>query len=128
MAFSFLKRQEEPKCPPAPPQGLEAFKKFYDGETLLEVLDSFNQVCELASLPRRGRYPEFFPLLKSAYMGALPYKYKEIFKILEKKAGSKLYEKGTVGQTDRNRVLVAGAGPVGLRTAVEAQLLGSRTV
>ena len=55
----------------------------------------------------------------------LPYKYKEIFKILEKKAGCGLYG-GNSLNTERNRVLVVGAGPVGLRTAVEAQLLGAR--
>ena len=57
----------------------------------------------------------------------LPFKFKEIFKILEKKAGDKLYG-GNSLNNERNRVLVVGAGPVGLRTAIEAQLLGARTV
>ena len=57
----------------------------------------------------------------------LPFKFKEIFKILEKKAGDKLYG-GNSLNSERNRVLVVGAGPVGLRTAIEAQLLGARTV
>ena len=57
----------------------------------------------------------------------MPFKYKEIFKILEKKAGGNLYG-GNSLNSERNRVLVVGAGPVGLRTAIEAQLLGARTV
>jgi len=127
MSFSFFKKAPEPKWPAAPPEGIEAFKKFYDADTLEEVLDTFHQVCDAAKLERGGRYREFFPLLKAAYQNVLPYKYKEIFKILEKKAGQKLYG-GNSLNSERNRVLVVGAGPVGLRTAVEAQLLGARTV
>ena len=57
----------------------------------------------------------------------MPFKYKEIFKILEKKAEEKIYG-GNSLNSERNRVLVVGAGPVGLRSALEAQLLGARTV
>jgi len=129
MAFSFLRRQtSEPLWPKAPEEGIEAFKKFYEAETLEEALDSWHEVCDSANLPRGGRFPEFFPILKAAYKEALPYKYKGIFKLLQKKADGKLYEGASVGSVDRNRVLVVGAGPVGLRTAIEAQLLGARTV
>ena len=67
MPFSFFKKAPEVKWPAAPPEGLEAFKKFYDAETLEEVLDSFHIVCDSAKLERGGRYKEFFPLLKAAY-------------------------------------------------------------
>jgi len=127
MPFSFWKKEPEAQWPAAPPEGIEAFKKFYDAETLEEVLDTFHLVCDSAKLERGGRYKEFFPLLKAAYMNVLPYKYKEIFKILEKKAKQDLYG-GNSLNSDRNRVLIVGAGPVGLRTAVETQLLGARTV
>jgi len=126
MVFSF-KKDPTVKWPAAPPEGIEAFKKFYEADTLEEVLDSFHVVCDSANLERGGRYKEFFPLLKSSYQDALPYKYKEIFNILEKKAGQKLYGGNSLSE-ERNRVLIVGAGPVGLRTAVEAQLLGARTV
>eukprot|EP00092_Neocalanus_flemingeri_P006096 GFUD01006567.1.p1 GENE.GFUD01006567.1~~GFUD01006567.1.p1 ORF type:complete len:564 (-),score=170.18 GFUD01006567.1:189-1880(-) len=127
MAFSFFKKAPTAKWPAAPPEGIEAFKKFYDADTLEEVLDSFHLVCDSAKLERGGRYKEFFPFLRAAYQDVLPYKYKEIFKILDKKANQKLYG-GNSLNSERNRVLVVGAGPVGLRTAVEAQLLGAKTV
>jgi len=127
--FNF-RRQESRKVQwdKASDAGIEAFKKFYDCETLEEALSTFITVCEGAKLPRGGRFTEFFPYLKAAYKEALPYKYKEIFKILEKKAGQSLYERNTIGQTERNRVLCVGAGPVGLRAAIEVQLLGARVV
>jgi hypothetical protein len=130
MAVRYFRRQESKKVvwDAANEDGIEAFKQFYDCEYLEETLQLFNRVCEGAKLPRGGRYTEFFPYLKAAYKDALPYKYKEIFKILEKKAAQSLYESNTVGQTEKNRVLVVGAGPVGLRSAIEVQLLGARVV
>jgi len=130
MAFYFLRRQQEPevKWPQATPEGAQAFKDFYDAETFQEALDTWKNVCKGANLERGGRFSEFFPYLKAAYKDALPYKYKEIWKILEKKAAQSLYERNKIGQQERNRVLVVGAGPVGLRTAIEAQLLGARVV
>ena len=54
------------------------------------------------------------------FQDVLPFKYKEIFKILEKKAGDKLYG-GNSLNNERNRVLVVGAGPVGLRYVVSLE-------
>merc|ERR1719402_2584 len=59
-------------------------------------------------------------------MDNLSYKYKELWKILEKKSKLSVYGGGK--QAAGLRVLVIGGGPVGLRTAIEAQLLGCRTV
>ncbi|XP_023328747.1 F-actin-monooxygenase MICAL2 [Eurytemora carolleeae] len=126
--FKFRRQESEVKWPTATPAGVEAFKEFYDAETFQETLDSFKRVCIGANVSRGGRYSEFFPYLKAAYKDVLPYKYKEIWKILEKKAKQELYERNTIGHIERNRVLVVGAGPVGLRTAIEAQLLGARVV
>jgi len=128
MASLFRRQNNEVKWPAASPEGVQAFKEFYDSETLQEALETFKRVCDGANVARGGRFSEFFPYLKAAYKDVLPYKYKEIWKILEKKAGQSLYERNTIGQSERNRVLCVGAGPVGLRSAIEAQLLGARVV
>jgi len=128
VVYRFRRQESKVKWDKANADGIEAFKKFYDCETLEESLHLFNRVCDGAKLPRGGRFTEFFPYLKAAYKDALPFKYKEIWKILEKKAAQSLYERNNIGQVERNRVLVVGAGPVGLRSAIEVQLLGARVV
>ena len=94
--MAFWRRQpEEPKWPAAPAEGVNAFKKFYDAGTLMEVmaylvplivpyiiphtslfhtlssflqsLEAWEEVCSAANLPQGGRYKEFFPILKAAY-------------------------------------------------------------
>ena len=68
MAFSFLKKSPpQVKWDKAPPEGIDAFKRFYDAETFEEVLSSFHEVCDAAKLDRGGRFKEFFPYLKAAY-------------------------------------------------------------
>ena len=72
-----------------------------------------------------GQFHTFFPKLKVCLKNHLPFKYKEIWKILETKSKLKVYGSGIA---DKQNVLIIGAGPCGLRTAVETQLLGAKTV
>ena len=126
-----IKNKKEPPAAPPPaanPGAVEAFKRFYEAASLQESLSEFHQLCDLVNLPRGGRFLEFYPLLKASLKNSLPYKYKEIWKILDKKAATKEYKGNCVSQTESNRVLVVGAGPCGLRTAIETQLMGARTV
>ena len=69
MAFSWMKKAPQgPQIEKAPQEGIEAFKKFYEADSLVEILDSFTQVCDCAKIERGGRYVEFFPYLKAAYL------------------------------------------------------------
>ena len=70
MAFSFLKKSYLPQVQidKAPADGIEAFKKFYDADTLEEILEYFEQVCVHANIEKGGRFIEFFPYLKAAYL------------------------------------------------------------
>jgi len=103
----------------------KAFERFYDETNVEDVLGAFDAVCEALDI-HPGRFPDFFPVLRNCLMDKLTYKYKELWKILEKKSKLSVYGGGK--QASGLRVLVIGAGPVGLRTAIEAQLLGCRTV
>ena len=69
MAFSWMKKAPQgPQIDKAPPEGIEAFRKFYDADSLVDILETFGQVCDCAKIERGGRYVEFFPYLKAAYM------------------------------------------------------------
>ena len=57
-----------PQIEKAPPEGIDAFKRFYDADQLGDILESFNQVCDSAKIERGGRYVEFYPYLKAAYL------------------------------------------------------------
>jgi len=130
MAFWSLRKKEDPgpPWPAASPEAVSAFEKFYNAETLLDTLAAFKQTCDLVNLPNGGRFKEFYPLLRNSLKDQLPYKYKKIWDILDKKSKNEIYQGNRVADTDRNRVLVIGAGPCGLRTAIETQLMGARTV
>ena len=69
MAFSWMKKAPQgPQIDKAPPEGVEAFKKFYEADSLVDILDTFKQVCDCAKIEQGGRYVEFFPYLKAAYL------------------------------------------------------------
>ena len=75
MAFSWMKKAPQgPQIDKAPPEGIEAFKNFYDADSLEEILKTFNQVCDFAKIERGGRYREFFPYLKAAYLVGYQFK------------------------------------------------------
>ncbi|XP_023323588.1 F-actin-monooxygenase mical1 isoform X2 [Eurytemora carolleeae] len=104
---------------------LTAFQRFYDSGEVGDVLSAFDAVCEGLDL-HPGRYPDFFPVLKARLVDKLSYRYTELWKVLEKRAKRSIYGGNKVSQ--EMRVLVIGAGPCGLRTAIECHLLGARTV
>ena len=74
---------------------------------------------------KSGPFHTFFPALKNHLQTTLPHKYKAVWDIFEKRSKLKVYGKGIAKPYN---VLVIGAGPCGLRTAVETQLLGAQTV
>jgi len=104
---------------------IKAFERFYDETNVEDILGAFRTVCEALDI-QPGRFLDFFPVLRNGLMDKLTYKYTELWKILEKKSKQSVY--GGNKQATGMKVLVIGGGPVGLRTAIEAQLLGCQTV
>ena len=102
---------------------VEAFQNFLEAIEVSDILGAFDRVCEALNI-QPGRCHNFFPVLRNSLAKKLPYKYKDIWKILETKSRCKCYR----GDETSLSVLVVGGGPAGLRTAIEAQLLGARTV
>ena len=91
---------------------VKAFERFYDESSVEGVLGAFDAVCESLDI-HPARLPEFFPTLRAHLYEKVSYKYKELWKILEKRAKLGVYGGGKQGAD--LRVLVVGAGPVGLR-------------
>ena len=118
------KATPEKSGPPPPPEAIDKFQEFFEAESFSVSHQAFTKLLEILEI-ETGQFYTFFPKLKLALKNHLPFKYKEIWKILETKSKQKAYGSGVA---DTASVLIVGAGPCGLRTAIETQLLGSKTI
>ena len=99
----------------------EVFDHFMtQAATLKSILRTFRYLCDVLRL-KPQEIPFFYPKLKAKLTS---WKANALWAKFDKRASHKVYMKGKAcaGQ----RVLVIGAGPCGLRTAIEAQLLGKK--
>lgn len=97
------------------------FERFLHAGECREVLDCFVELCQQLGLQGSGL--QLYHGLKAAlnYWNA-----KALWSKLDKKAGHKDYNQGTA--CAGTKCLVVGAGPCGLRAAIELALLGARVV
>ncbi|NXE30150.1 MICA3 monooxygenase, partial [Ardeotis kori] len=97
------------------------FERFLRAGECREVLGCFGELCQQLGL--RGSGLQLYHGLKAAlnYWSA-----KALWSKLDKKAGHKDYDQGTACTS--TKCLVVGAGPCGLRAAIELALLGARVV
>ncbi|KAM6926678.1 protein-methionine sulfoxide oxidase mical3a isoform 12-T12 [Lycodopsis pacificus] len=98
------------------------FDKFVQGTTFKGTLKAFQELCDHLEV-KPGEYRVFYHKLKSK----LNYwKAKALWAKLDKRAYQKEYKKGRV--CANSKCLIIGAGPCGLRTAIELGLLGAKVV
>ncbi|XP_059190343.1 protein-methionine sulfoxide oxidase mical3a [Centropristis striata] len=98
------------------------FDKFVQGTTCKGTLKAFQELCDHLEV-KPGEYRIFYHKLKSK----LNYwKAKALWAKLDKRAYHKEYKKGRV--CANSKCLIIGAGPCGLRTAIELAFLGARVV
>ncbi|XP_029289447.1 protein-methionine sulfoxide oxidase mical3a isoform X2 [Cottoperca gobio] len=98
------------------------FDKFVQGTTFKGTLKAFQELCDLLEV-KPGEYRIFYHKLKSK----LNYwKAKALWAKLDKRAFQKEYKKGRV--CANSKCLIIGAGPCGLRTAIELAFLGAKVV
>lgn len=100
----------------------EMFDHFSAATTMRQILGLYRNMCDTIGL-RAGPLNEFYPKLKSKIK---TWKAQALWKKFDARAAHRVYNKGTACRG--TRVLVIGAGPCGLRTAIEAQLLGAKVV
>ncbi|NXG43114.1 MICA1 monooxygenase, partial [Psilopogon haemacephalus] len=109
--------------PPEEPGNLNhaIFERFLHAGECREVLDCFGKLCQHLGLQGSGL--QLYRSLKAAlnYWSA-----KALWSKLDKKAGHKDYDQGTA--CANTKCLVVGAGPCGLRVAIELALLGAQVV
>ncbi|KAM9217253.1 F-actin-monooxygenase MICAL1 [Leptosomus discolor] len=97
------------------------FERFRSARECREVLSCFGELCQQLGLQGSGL--QLYHGLKATlnYWSA-----KVLWNKLDKKAGHKDYDQGTACAS--TKCLVVGAGPCGLRVAIELALLGARVV
>ncbi|XP_027711436.1 F-actin-monooxygenase MICAL1 [Vombatus ursinus] len=103
-----------------PAHGL--FETFLQAQLCKDVLSSFQDLCMCLGLEPGGRLSLYHKLKAELnYWNA-----KSLWAKLDKRASHSIYEQGKA--CANTQCLVVGAGPCGLRTAVELALLGARVV
>ncbi|XP_018373160.1 PREDICTED: protein-methionine sulfoxide oxidase MICAL2-like isoform X2 [Trachymyrmex cornetzi] len=100
----------------------EVFDQFCNATTLKSILGYYRQLCELLKI-RPNVVNQFYPKLKTKLRS---WKAQALWKKFDQRANHKCYNRGKV--CPNTRVLIIGGGPCGLRTAIEAQLLGAKVV
>ena len=96
------------------------FTQFSEVTEVGKIIASFRELCQEAEIDP-GSYEKVYPGLKKCFTAWKP---ASVWELLDKRACLPEYESGNACRG--SRVLVVGAGPVGLRMALEAALLGAR--
>ncbi|BES99796.1 Hypothetical protein NTJ_12613 [Nesidiocoris tenuis] len=108
--------------PEIPGQAAEIFDQFCSAGTLKSILNLHRQLCDILHI-RPTHINQFYPKLKAKLKS---WRAQALWNKFDKRASHKCYNRGKA--CTNLRVLVIGAGPCGLRAAIEAQLLGAKVV
>ncbi|XP_060046633.1 F-actin-monooxygenase MICAL1 isoform X2 [Erinaceus europaeus] len=98
------------------------FESFLQAQLCRDVLSSFDGLCRALELEPGGGLPQFHKIKAQLnYWSA-----KSLWAKLDKRATQPVYQQGRA--CANTKCLVVGAGPCGLRAAVELALLGAQVV
>ncbi|XP_016913342.2 F-actin-monooxygenase Mical isoform X4 [Apis cerana] len=100
----------------------EQFDLFCNATTLKSILGHYRHLCDLLRI-RPNVINQFYPKLKAKLRS---WKAQALWKKFDQRANYKCYNRGKA--CPNTRVLIIGGGPCGLRSAIEAQLLGAKVV
>ncbi|XP_055384739.1 F-actin-monooxygenase Mical isoform X4 [Condylostylus longicornis] len=117
-----IKQQQQMMLDETASMVAEMFDLFCGATTMRQILGLYRNICDSLNL-RPGPLNDFYPKLKSKIRS---WKAQALWKKFDTRAQHRVYCKGTA--CNGSRVLVIGAGPCGLRTAIEAQLMGAKVV
>uniref|UniRef100_H3DR69 FAD-binding domain-containing protein n=1 Tax=Tetraodon nigroviridis TaxID=99883 RepID=H3DR69_TETNG len=122
MVPSVLRRCHGRRVSPAARRG-GLFEAFVSSSTCRAALCSFGQLCERLQLERRAAPRPLFRAIRSRLKS---WKADALWAKLERRAAHREYRQGGAGRN--TTCVVIGAGPCGLRTAVELSFMGARVV
>lgn len=113
-----------PAAPASP--AAEAFSRFLAAAEAADVQSAFDDVCSHLGLAKKSSLTKLSPLLAPQ----LPHRSRQLLTTLEARLGRPEYEASRArrrvgGARSSLGVVVVGAGPVGLRAAIELRLLGA---
>jgi 2-polyprenyl-6-methoxyphenol hydroxylase-like FAD-dependent oxidoreductase len=106
----------------APASAKEAFETFVDGRSIPDIEESFDRLKELSKNAGQSLADCEWPYVAMKALKALPWKAARIWEKLDAQAGRTDY---AARPFKGKHVVVVGAGPVGLRFALEARLAGA---
>ncbi|XP_077999828.1 protein-methionine sulfoxide oxidase mical3a-like [Glandiceps talaboti] len=98
------------------------YDKFIEANTLRTIVSSFKELCEHLDI-KPNDFNSCYPHLKNRLTSWKP---KTLWTKLDKRASHKDYNRNKA--CTNTKVLVIGSGPCGLRSAIEASLLGAKVV
>ncbi|XP_042224057.1 F-actin-monooxygenase Mical-like isoform X2 [Homarus americanus] len=100
----------------------DVFEQLCAANTFKSVLCHYRQLCDVLRL-KPTNIRSFYPKLKSKLRS---WKAQALWSKFDKRASHKCYNHGKA--CSNSKVLIIGAGPCGLRSAIECQLLGAKVV
>jgi len=105
---------------------VDQFSSFAKSTNMGEILQIFSEIKKTCGLPSNSlSFPNIFPIIRDKLQPVIPYRYAELLTHLQRRSECSEYRMNTVGRG--KRVLIIGAGPCGLRMAIETQYLGAET-
>ncbi|KAF4132807.1 FAD binding domain [Phytophthora infestans] len=110
---------------PALSSARSSFKAFVSAQDLCETLAAFNNLlasCGLNEVNMNEPWRIYYHV-RSAVYNTLGFRQKQLFRLLDARLNLDAYKPRSA---TNKRVCIVGAGPVGLRAAVEMALLGGR--
>ncbi|KAM6301899.1 F-actin-monooxygenase MICAL3 isoform 3-T6 [Podargus strigoides] len=113
---------EESKTGKVNDQASDLFESFVQASTCKVALSAFQELCDYLQLNPKD-YHSFYHKLKSELTN---WKAKALWTKLDKRGSHKDYKKGKA--CANTKCLIIGAGPCGLRTAIDLSFLGAKVV
>ncbi|OQR98175.1 MICAL-like protein [Achlya hypogyna] len=104
-----------------------AMVRFESSQDFAGIMEGFSTLTDALGIDTTGRRDiGIYPLIKRGLKKLLTFRQSRIFEILDAKQKSHALYKQRAAAA--RRVCIVGAGPVGLRTAIELALLGAEVV